>query len=300
MPKIAYKETDFAATSLALIEQVNDIIDTYRAQGYDLTLRQVYYQMVARGIVPNTERSYKNLGELISNARLAGMIDWDAIEDRTRNLRLNSHWTSPGDIMNSAARSYALDKWADQENYIECWVEKEALAGVVGQICTQLDVPFFACKGYVSQSEMWGAAQRIKERANQGRGCILLYLGDHDPSGIDMTRDIRDRLQLFDAFPTLYRIALNRDQIEQYNPPPNPAKMTDSRYADYIATHGTKSWELDALEPAVITALIDDRVSRYRDQEKWDAVKERESGQRALLRKASRNWDKLRDYLNAM
>ena len=176
MPKIGYVSKNFGTDRVELIEKINKVIDDYSAQGYNLTLRQVYYQMVARAIIPNNERSYKNLGNLISDARLAGLIDWNAIEDRTRNLRGNSHWATPGNIIESAAYSYHLDHWRGQRNYVEVWVEKDALVGIVGQICGKLDVNFFSCRGYVSQSEMWGAARRLKQRQDKGQQIILLHL----------------------------------------------------------------------------------------------------------------------------
>lgn len=136
--KICNREIKFRRENLALIHKVNGIIDEYISRGYSLSLRQVYYQLVARDIIPNTERSYKNLGTLVSDARISGLIDWDAIEDRTRNLKGNSHWNTPGDIMYSAASSFAYDKWVDQDYHVEVWVEKDALVGVVGTICDQL------------------------------------------------------------------------------------------------------------------------------------------------------------------
>ena len=131
MPKIQYKEVNFRSKSLELIRLVNEVIGEYKAQGYELTLRQTYYQLVARGYIPNNERSYKNIGSLINDGRLAGLIDWCAIVDRTRNLRRNGHWEKPSDVIYSAKYSYLLDKWKDQPNYIEVWVEKDALVDVV-------------------------------------------------------------------------------------------------------------------------------------------------------------------------
>ncbi|MCB8818673.1 hypothetical protein [Desulfosporosinus shakirovi] len=256
MPKIEYISKSFGADRLALIDRINSVIDDYSAQGYSLTLRQVYYQMVARAIIPNNERSYKNLGTLISDARLAGAIDWNAIEDRTRNLKGKSHWTTPGNMIDSAAYSYHLDHWKGQSNYVEVWVEKDALVGIVGQICGELDVSFFSCRGYVSQSEMWGAARRLKRRQDNGQQIVLLHLGDHDPSGRDMSRDIQDRLITFETYGIeFHRLALNMNQIEQYDPPPNPTKLTDSRATKYIDEFGHECWELDALEPHVISDL---------------------------------------------
>ena len=161
MPKIEYKSIKFQQKSLELIRLVNQVVEEYQAQGYELTLRQAYYQLVARGYIPNNERSYKNIGNLINDGRLAGLIDWHSITDRTRNLRSNSHWDNPADVIASARYSYLLNKWDGQPNYVEVWVEKDALVDIVGQACRPLDTPYFSCRGYTSQSEMWSAAQRF-------------------------------------------------------------------------------------------------------------------------------------------
>jgi hypothetical protein len=292
LPKISYIEKSFRKDKLILIDKINEVIRNYTMQGYNLTLRQVYYQLVARAIIENNERSYKNIGNLISDARLAGLIDWNAIEDRTRNMRGNSHWVTPGQIIDSAAYSYHLDHWEGQENYVEVWVEKDALIGIVGQICGQLDVNFFSCRGYVSQSEMWSAAQRLKRRQDQGQNVVLLHLGDHDPSGKDMSRDIQDRLRVFEAYEVeFHRLALNMNQIEKYNPPPNPAKLTDSRATQYINEFGYDSWELDALEPKVISDLIERNVKIYRNEKFYYEIIKQEKMEKNLLSDISSNWN---------
>jgi len=292
LPKISYIEKSFRKDKLILIDKINEVINEYTMQGYSLTLRQVYYQLVARAMIENNEKSYKNVGNLISDARLAGLIDWNAIEDRTRNMRGNSHWSTPGSIINSAAHSYHLDHWEGQGNYVEVWVEKDALIGIVGQICEQLDVNFFSCRGYVSQSEMWSAAQRLKRRQDQGQDVVLLHLGDHDPSGKDMSRDIQDRLRIFEAYNVeFHRLALNMNQIERYNPPPNPAKLTDSRATQYIGEFGYDSWELDALEPQVISDLIERNVKSYRDESIYHEILRQEKEEKILLSDISANWN---------
>lgn len=296
MPTVAYLSKRFRADSLDLIEKINSVIAEYAQQGFSLTLRQVYYQMVARAIIPNNERSYKNLGNLISEARLAGLIDWEAIEDRTRNLKRNSHWSTPGDMIDSAAWSYRLDHWKGQENYVEVWVEKDALIGIVGQICSNLDVSYFSCRGYVSQSEMWGAAERLKRRQQNNQQLILLHLGDHDPSGKDMSRDIVDRLDLFGVHDVKYkRLALNMDQIERYNPPPNPTKLTDSRATGYIQEFGYECWELDALEPQVISNLIRVNVGKYRNDRLYQSILKKEKKEREMLEDVAKHWPGVAD-----
>lgn len=134
-------------------------------------------------------------------------------------------WDDPADWIRSGARQFAIDKWATQPYRLEVWIEKDALAGVFRRVCSELQVPYFSCRGYTSQSEMWEAAQRLARWEQAGQTPIVFHFGDHDPSGIDMTRDIKDRLDLFGASGAchidLRRLALNMDQVEQYSPPPN-------------------------------------------------------------------------------
>ena len=296
----AFIEKKFAHSSLAIIKQANAIIADYAAQGFRLTLRQLYYQFVARDLIANTQRSYKRLGNIISEARLAGLVDWDAIEDRTRNLATNPHWRDPASIIKAAADSFRLDKWADQDNRVEVWIEKEALIGVVERICRRLDVDFFACRGYVSQSEQWAAGKRFAGYRERGQEVVMLHLGDHDPSGIDMTRDNDTRLGMFAREDvTVRRLALNFDQIETYGPPPNPAKLTDSRYETYFTRYGSESWELDALDPNVIQELIGAAVTEYRDEDAWRVMTERERGEREQLADVTRRWGDVLAYLEA-
>jgi hypothetical protein len=290
VPTIQYVEHTFSARSLRTIEHANAIIAEYAGQGFVLTLRQLYYQFVARDLSPNTLRDYKRLGSLVNDARLAGLIDWDAIEDRTRNLARVSTWDSPEDIVAGAASSYRIDLWADQPVRVEVWIEKEALAGVFDRVCRELRVPFLSCRGYTSQSEMHVAALRLRRIHKAGQTPVILHFGDHDPSGIDMTRDIRERLAIFRCKLELRRLALNRDQVDQYDPPPNPAKETDSRYRGYIEEHGGESWELDALEPKVLAELVRSAVAPLLDREKWQAAVARESAERRQLEAVSERW----------
>lgn len=273
--KEAFIEHNFSAASRYMIDLANSILDEYEGQGFRLSLRQLYYQMVARDLITNTVRSYKNLGSLVSDARLAGLIDWQMIEDRGRETVTPPHWNSPGQIIRSAARAFHIDKWADQDYHLEVMVEKDALSGVLGPVCTDLDIRLTANKGYGSSSLMYEIGKRLEEQDSLGKRCVILYLGDHDPSGIDMTRDVDDRLALFSRLCSdrleVVRLALNMSQIEEWDPPKNPAKETDVRFAGYAAQFGESSWELDAVEPATLADLVRDAVAQYRDDERWDA-----------------------------
>lgn len=302
MPKIEYVFKKFKGSSLELIEHANEIIEDYAEQGFTLTLRQLYYQFVSRVLITNTMQSYKRLGSVVNDARLAGYIDWNAIVDRTRNMVENPHWKDPSKIIESAAGSYRLDTWEGQHYQPEVWIEKEALAGIIEGPCRDLDIPFFACRGYTSQSEMWSAAQRLmRYETENGRAPVIIHLGDHDPSGIDMTRDIEERLAMFFnghgmVNPVVERISLNMDQIRHFNPPPNPAKTTDSRYADYRNKFGEDSWELDALDPKVIVELVNNAVAIYEVKEIRRAViRDQEEG-RQSLELVAEHWSDVVDY----
>lgn len=333
-----YEDWKPGADATLVVAQANQICAEYRAQGYDLTLRQLYYQFVARALIPNTQRSYKRLGDIVNKARMAGLLDWSYIEDRTRNLESITHWNDPAHIVGGAARSFATDLWANQPTRVEVWVEKEALAGVIERSAARYDCAWFSCRGYVSQSEMHGAAQRIGRYIEAGQNVVVLHLGDHDPSGLDMTRDIAARLDTFttqdylnahagefaggeveggvtvktseirrkmaerthaapgDAL-EVRRIALTWDQVEQYAPPPNPAKQTDARFEKYASEYGDESWELDALDPQVLDDLITAEVDELVDQDAYDqAVADMET-HRELLTLTSDRWPDVVQFL---
>lgn len=299
MPCIAYIKKKFRRSTLDIIEYANKIIEDYAAQGLSLTLRQLYYRFVAADLISNTQKSYSRLGSIINDARLAGMLDWEAIEDRTRELQQDPHWETPSDIVEVCARQFAVDKWEGQEYRVEIWVEKQALEAVIGQAAEAWDCPYFACKGYTSQSEMWRAARRFQRYRRNGQKSVIIHLGDHDPSGIDMTRDIDDRNnELFGVSVKVDRIALNMDQIEKYDPPPNPAKMTDSRFEQYMQQFGVDdSWELDALEPAAMNKLIQKRIKHYLDIDLYNERVGLEEEGRRLLQQISDQWDEVVENL---
>jgi hypothetical protein len=295
--KISYVEKKFATSSLDIIATAETICRDYARQGFDLTLRQLYYQFVARGYIANKQTEYKRLGSIINDARLAGLLDWNYIVDRTRNLRGLSHWDDPESVIRSAAYGYRTERWDDQPNRVEVWVEKDALVGVIAGVCERNDVNYFSCRGYTSQSEIWGAAQRMRSYERAGQSPVVIHLGDHDPSGIDMTRDIRDRLALFGSHVEVVRIALNMDQVEQYAPPPNPAKLTDSRATGYIAEYGRSSWELDALDPSMLDRLIEDEIWQYRDVVAWNAATTAMEHERTLLNTVSERWSDVVEFV---
>ncbi len=279
-----YLHKTFRDASLAMIKICDQIVTDYNDQGYRLTIRQLYYQLVARDHIENSVKSYDNIVSLMTNARLAGLIDWDVIEDRTREIVKEPSWSSPSDILRACAQQYREDPWLEQDHKVVVVVEKEALAGVLERTCRRYQVPLLAARGYPS-------ATTLREMAINylipNENVQILHLGDHDPSGIDMTRDLEDRLHLFcdgEGDFCLTRIALNMDQIIEMKPPPNPAKSTDSRFAEYRANYGSSSWELDALPPEYLDQLVASEIETFIDWPKWEAHKDRVNEVKRKLR----------------
>jgi len=326
MARTKYRNTQFKTESLARIKQLQTIVDEYQKQGLTLTARQLYYQCVARALIHNNDKEYKRITALLTDARYAGMIDWDAIEDRGREPSTPSQWSDPAALMESALRAYRLPRWEGQERYVELWVEKQALAGVLEPLAREHHATLLVNKGYGSASSMKEAAERIKkaqvldqelfddirtrlERSDdldegteerreakefmrlniEGaiRTPVILYLGDHDPSGEDMVRDIGERLKEFGVlWLQVEKVALTMAQVKRYNPPPNPAKITDPRADAYRAKFGDSSWEVDALPPDVLRRIIRQAFAKHIDTAKVAAVKAREEADKAELRKA--------------
>ncbi len=314
--KQAFKQINFSKDRLAVILAANRVIEEYAAAGYDMTVRQVFYQMIAGDLLPdswlerveskegwiltkNTPRNYSRLGDCIDDGRMCGIIDWAHIVDRTRSLQSLAHWNDAADRIRSAWRSFRIDRWENQPIRPEIWVEKEALEGVLARVCQRNDVPFFCCRGYASQTSMKEAADRLLRHLDNGQDVIIFHLGDHDPSGMDMTRDIGDRLLIFmrEAGIQIERLALNWSQIELYNPPPNFAKQTDSRFKIYQAEFGDESWELDALQPQVLDALIEVAIHSVRDDDLWTERAKEENEYDKLLRSAYLHWDDVAKFL---
>lgn len=281
-----YIDIKFTSAVHELVETMEKIIGSYG--GLRLTVRQLYYQLVAKAVIPNTMRSYKRIVKICTDGRLAGLIAWDGIEDRARAFQGRQRWDSGVQIMQSAAKSYHRDMWAGQDERPFVLIEKEALSGVLANLCYEYDVPLLACKGYPSATVLRDfAIGDIRNAIADGQRPIILHLGDHDPSGIDMTRDMVERLTLFleieDA--DVNRLALNMPQVERLRPPPNPAKQTDARFARYVAKFGRKCWELDALPPEELQSIVRRSIVQRIDWDKWNRRKREIEAMKKKLQK---------------
>lgn len=287
MAKIAFKPREFKPHQMELIAKVNQIFTEYSVK---ITLRQLYYRLVVMNAIPNKDTSYDSLGNLVGEARMAGMIDWDAIEDRVRFLQGSPFVESPADAINDAVNKYALDLWWNQDFRPEVWVEKDAQSSIVGAACVEERVNFFVARGYASLSSYYEAGNRLRSYVEKGQTPIILYLGDHDPSGIHMAEDVRSKLATFTGVNVIVdRIALNIDQVYKYSMPPNPAKMSDSRAAKYVEAHGDSSWELDAFPPDELQKLISAKISKLRDERKWSEALAEEVEDKETMKSIAEN-----------
>lgn len=280
-----FREFRLSKANKERLALINEIIEEYKAEGYTLTLRQLYYQLVSRDVVANKQEEYTKLSKLLKEGRMSGVVDWSAIEDRLRQIRRSPTWENPEAILQAAAEQFALDSLKGQEVYIECWVEKDALSEIVKRAADEYQVPVMVNRGYGSVSMIYDAYKRITKAYKDGaERAVILYLGDHDPSGLDMIRDIQARLD--EMLVTFYGIgdftlevaplALTTEQVNEYNPPPNPAKFSDPRAGWYMENFGTTSWEVDALEPRVLNSLITEGITSRLDLASFQAIKQRE------------------------
>ena len=268
----------FQQKTLDLFDQVNAILAQYDGP---VTLRQVFYRLVALQVLENDKRAYTLLSKHLTNARRAGLVDADRIVDHIRNTIRVPTWEDLEDFLQAVRVSYRREKWTSQPYCIEVWCEKDAIAGVLQPITDEYEVTLYPCRGYNSYSALKEAAGRLAERAG---GNVILYLGDFDPSGQDMPRDIRDRLRGdFGVDPYLRVIALTLEQIAEHDLPPAMAKRTDTRAAKFIERHGDIAVELDALPPDVLQAVVREHLDQFFDKATFEEEAATEAGEREHL-----------------
>ena len=324
--------------------QVIAVLDQFSKAGFKLTLRQLYYQLVAKEWIPNHLNVYKRLSGILDDLRYGGVVDWNAIEDRGRVPILSYSVRDIEHALSDTANQYRLNRQEGQEIMIELWTEKDAISGILRRAIDPYHIRLVVNKGYSSSSAMHRAYQRFVTKINMGRKVKILYFGDFDPSGLDMIRDIRDRISYFLAYGlhldiedkvqrwweedgvqmyhgfgdeqfeqdldvllnsshytsrrydkadnrwykqrTLHflretetfeviPVGLTMEQIELYNPPPNPAKMTDSRAPEYVELYGYESWEVDALSPQVMMGIVRTNVEGLIDMNQFKNMVDR-------------------------
>ncbi|MEQ3030242.1 MULTISPECIES: hypothetical protein [Alistipes] len=265
-----------------MLERINTILEEYRNDGYVLTLRQLYYQLVSKDIIPNNDREYAKLSNILKKGRMAGIVDWSAIEDRVRVPKLPYWVRDVQHAIQDTIEQYRVDRMQGQQRNIEIWVEKDALSNVLFRVTSKYHIRLMVNRGYSSISAMYDAHRRLRS------GDVILYFGDHDPSGKDMVRDIRERMEEFGREVDVRPVALTMEQIRRFNPPPNPAKITDPRAKWYIREYGRTSWELDALPPRELIRLAEEAVEELIDLDLYNRCLDREQ----------RDIEELRSFFN--
>ena len=275
-------ELRLSKANRSMLERINTILEEYRNDGYVLTLRQLYYQLVSKDIIPNNDREYAKLSNILKKGRMAGIVDWSAIEDRVRVPKLPYWVRDVQHAIQDTIEQYRVDRMQGQQRNIEIWVEKDALSNVLFRVTSKYHIRLMVNRGYSSISAMYDAHRRLRS------GDVILYFGDHDPSGKDMVRDIRERMEEFGREVDVRPVALTMEQIRRFNPPPNPAKITDPRAKWYIREYGRTSWELDALPPRELIRLAEEAVEELIDLDLYNRCLDREQ----------RDIEELRSFFN--
>jgi len=272
-----------------LIEETNKVISEYTTR---LTIRQIFYRLVSKHIIANTVREYGYLDKVLVDARWDGRVKFLSIEDRTRQfIGEDEELHTPEETFQgwltaflNCYKYHKLPMWLDQEKYVEVWLEKQALQGLFDEITRRYNVTLFPCRGYPSLTKLYESAIRISDK-EEGKDVLILYFGDFDPSGEDIPRKIQEDLERLGRSFEMRKIAITKEQIEEYNIPPLPAKTSDPRYASFVETHGDEAVELDAIDPKVLQDLIREALEEEFDQGIREEVISREEEEQEQVKK---------------
>ncbi|RAU92492.1 hypothetical protein [Paenibacillus sp. YN15] len=270
------------------------IVNQYKEERMQLTLRQLYYQMVSKNHIANSEKEYKGIIELTGNMRSSCVLELDEFADNTRFAVRYRYAEKVTDFLKEKlnAYGYVMDTRSGQPNYLEVWIEKEALRSVFKPITDEQDVPLFICRGYPSTSSLFQQAKAISRKMKKEKtikNVTILYYGDHDPSGLQIPEAI-ERIFHEDYqmhYVHVKRCGLLMKHIRSFHLPPNPAKLTDPRAESYVREHGGESWELDAVEPKELQRLVDRAINDYTDMEVKAEVRSKQSEGRELIQKVT-------------
>lgn len=261
----------------SIVQRAATIVRSYDT---GVTLRQLFYRLVAAEVLPNTTNAYKALSRTTAEARRRGLFP--DLVDRTRNIHRYQTFPSADYARQWLGRIYRRDRTEEQEYSVYLGVEKNGLVAQIQSWFGDFGVPILALGGYASQSYVDEVAADV---GRQGRPAVLIYAGDFDPSGEDIQRDFQERTACFHQ---VDRIALNQRQVEDYDLPPQMGKATDARASAFVAKYGELvQVELDALPPDVLRSLYETTFNAYWDHGAYEAICDRERDERAGLVGAS-------------
>ncbi len=261
------------------MEAIEDAIYAALLEDAPMTVRQVFYRLVSNGVIGKSEAEYKStVVRLLGQMRRAGDVPFDWIADNTRWMRKPRTWSSLETMLQRTAEAYRRDVWDNQDVYVEVWLEKDALAGVLYEVTKQWDVPLMVSRGYSSITYLHSAAEAI---AAQGKPAHIYYFGDYDPSGLDIPRKVEAGLREFapDAEIEFERVAVTDEQIVSMNLPTRPTKKSDSRSKNFIG----ESVEVDAIPPKVLREIVSECITQHVDDRAYDVLLAAEESERGAL-----------------
>jgi len=262
--------------TLEIIYQAREILEA----GHPMTVRQVFYQLVSKQVIENNKGRYNAVSRALVNARRQDIIPWEWIEDRLRRPRIVGMWKGLPAFAETCRKAYRLDVWETQPDYFEVWLEKDALSGIFEDELNPYGVTLNVGRGFDGWDSIRNAAERYKICE---KPITVLYFGDFDPSGEDMVRSLKERLDDRGSRPDLIKCALTLDDIQLYNLPIDFTKKTDTRSRKHIEKYGDISVELDALPVDVLRARLVEEVRARMDLDALGEVLEREEIDRAEL-----------------
>lgn len=273
------------------MQAVQEIIEEYTAKNLVLTLRQVHYQLVSRNIIINNKSAYKSLQTLLKDARMSGRIDWSAIVDRNRDSYIPYFEENIPSAIERTLLSYRLDRMRNQDVHIECLIEKMAIYDIVVEVTRRYSIPLTGDKGNCSATILYDISKRMLAAQAAGKHCIVLYIGDHDPSGLKMIESTGNTLSLMGVQDLEFRpVALTKEQAIKYNLPPQDVKDTDTNTPEYTEKYGKYSWECDALLPNVLQDMLEEEILISIDLTKLREVLQQEQDDRARLTEIVYSW----------
>jgi hypothetical protein len=271
----------------AEIEAIKQAIHEALSEYHPMTVRQLFYQLVSRGVIAKTEDQYSNtVIRLLSDMRRSGEVPYGYISDNTRWMRKPTTYSTLESMLRRSMQTYRRAIWDDQDAYVEIWLEKDALAGVLMEATQPWDVPLMVTRGYPSLTYIYEAAEQI---ICKDKPTYLYYFGDYDPTGIDIPRHVEETLKEMAPDADIYfeRVAVNPDQILLYNLPTRPTKKGDSRGRDFEG----ESVEVDAIPPETLVEIAEQCIYQHVDDEIYEKTLQIEAMEKDTLRNIYGNLD---------
>lgn len=268
------------AKKVRILEQAIRIIE----RGAPMTVRGVCYKLFVAGAIPSMARAETaKISRLLVQARERGQVAWSDIVDESRQIERLSSWDNLADFARSIQRSYRRDYWASQPYNLQVWSEKATVAGVLRPVLDTWGVPFMAAHGFGSATTLHDLAA---ESAADRRTTIILYVGDHDPSGMYMSEeDIPNRMTRYGGRVVLTRVALTAEDVRGL--PDFPANPDDPRFKWYAEPYGLRAWELDAMDENELRARVSSEIERYIDQAAWERTRLVEAAEQNTVRQVA-------------